>query len=101
MYPIGRRRAHHVGRFQYCRPAVKLPSIKRSSVAADERIPRGAIVVVLVGLLATVAAAILSGGGGSGEAAHLEFVRKAKIPDSKKVAVPASKTAKMQLVDGT
>jgi hypothetical protein len=80
---------------------VKLPSIKRSSVPAGERIPRGAIAVVVVGLLATLAAAILSGGGGGDEAAHLEFVQKAKIPDSKPVAVPGSKTAKMQLVGGT
>jgi hypothetical protein len=80
---------------------VKLPSIKRSSVPAGERIPRGAIIVVVVGLIATLAAAVLSGGGGSGDAAHLEFVLKGKIPDSKAVAVPGSKTAKMQLVGGT
>jgi hypothetical protein len=80
---------------------VKLPSIKRSEVPAGERIPRGAIIVVVVGLIATLAAAILSGGGSSGEAAYLEFVQKAKISDSKKVAVPGSKTAKMQLVGGT
>jgi hypothetical protein len=80
---------------------VKLPSIKRSEVPAGERIPRGAIIVVVVGVIATLAAALLSGGGGGGEAAHLEFVQKAKIPDSKPVAVPGSKTAKMQLVGGT
>jgi hypothetical protein len=80
---------------------VKLPSIKRSSVPAGERIPRGAIAVVIVGVIATLAAALLSGGGGGGEAAHLEFVLKGKIPDSKPVAVPGSKTAKMQLVGGT
>jgi hypothetical protein len=80
---------------------VKLPSIKRSSVPADERIPRGAIIVVVVGLIATLAAAVLSGGGATGDAAHLEFVEKGKIPDSKAVAVPGSKTAKMQLVGGT
>jgi hypothetical protein len=80
---------------------VKLPWIKRSEVPAGERIPRGAIIVVVVGLIATLAAAILSGGGSSGEAAYLEFVQKAKISDSKKVAVPGSKTAKMQLVGGT
>jgi hypothetical protein len=79
---------------------VKLPSIKRSEVPAGERIPRGAIAVVVVGLIATIAAAVLTGGGGSGEAAYLEFVQKAKVPDSKAVAVPGSKTAKMQLVDG-
>jgi hypothetical protein len=80
---------------------VKLPSIKRSEVPAGERIPRGAIAVVVVGVIATIAAALLSGGGGGGEAAHLEFVQKAKIPDSKPVAVPGSKTAKLQLVGGT
>lgn len=80
---------------------MKLPSIKRSSVPAHDRIPRGAIIVVVVGLIATIAAAVLSGGGASGDAAHLEFVQKGKIPDSKPVAVPGSKTAKMQLVGGT
>lgn len=80
---------------------MKLPSIKRSEVPAGERIPRGAIAVVVVGVIATLAAALLSGGGGGGEAAHLEFVQKAKIPDSKAVLVPGSKTAKMQLVGGT
>jgi hypothetical protein len=81
---------------------VKLPSIKRSEVSPEDRIPRGAIVIVVIGLLATIAAAVLSNtGGGSGEAAHLEFVQKAKIPDSEPVAVPGSKTAKLQLVGGT
>jgi hypothetical protein len=81
---------------------MKRPSLKRSQVPSDERIPRGAIVVVAIGLLATLAAALLTQTGyGSGEAAHLEFVQKAKIPDSEKVAVPGSKKAKIQLVDGT
>jgi hypothetical protein len=81
---------------------VKLPSIKRSSVPADERIPRGAIIVVVIGLLASAVAAVLSNtGSNSGEAAHLEFVQKAKIPDSEAVPVPGSKKLKMQLVGGT
>ncbi|HEY2479806.1 MAG TPA: hypothetical protein VGI17_13895 [Solirubrobacterales bacterium] len=67
----------------------------------DDRIPRGAIVVVVVGLIATLAAALLSTGKGSGEFAHLEFVQRGTIPDSKPVAVPGSKEAKMRLVDGT
>jgi hypothetical protein len=67
----------------------------------DDRIPRGAIIVVVIGLLATLAAALLTNtGADSGEAAHLEFVQKAKFADSKPVAVPGSKVAKMQLVDG-
>jgi hypothetical protein len=81
---------------------VKLPSIKRSEVPADERIPRGAIIVVAVGLLATIFAAVLTNtGGNSAEAAHLEFVQKGQIADSKAVDVPGSKTLKMQLVGGT
>jgi hypothetical protein len=81
---------------------VKLPSITRSSVSAEDRIPRGAIIVVVVGLLATIAAAVLSNtGADSGEVAHLEFVQKAKIPDSEPVNVPGSKKLKMQLVGGT
>jgi hypothetical protein len=81
---------------------VKLPSIKRSSVPEDERIPRAAVIIVAIGLVATLAAALLSNtGSNSGEAAHLEFVQKGKIPNSKKVAVPGSKKAKIQLVGGT
>lgn len=81
---------------------MKLPSIKRSSVPADERIPRGAIIVVAIGLLATIFAAVLSNtGSNSGEAAHLEFVEKGKLANSKQVAVPGSKMAKIQLVDGS
>jgi hypothetical protein len=64
--------------------------------------PRGAIIVVVVGLVATLAAAILSNTGSSGgEAAHLEFVQKKKIPDSEPVSVPGTKKLKMQLVGGT
>jgi hypothetical protein len=79
---------------------VKRPSLKRPSIPLDERIPRAAVVIVAVGLLATLAAALLTQTGYTGEAAHLEFVQKRKIPDSEKVAVPGSKKAKMQLVNG-
>lgn len=79
-----------------------LPSIKRSSVSAEDRIPRGAIIVVVVGLLATIAAAVLSNSGGSGSGfAHLEFTQRTKIPDSKSVAVPGGEEAKMRLVEGS
>ncbi len=66
----------------------------------DDRIPRGAIVVVVVGLIATLAAALLASGKGGGGFAHLEFVQRGKIPSSKPAAVPGSKGAHMQLVDG-
>jgi len=74
--------------------------MENGSGTPDNRIPRGAIAVVVVGLIATLAAALLSGGGGTGEAAHLEFVQMRKIPDSKQVAVPGGEKFKMQLVDG-
>ncbi|HTR74377.1 MAG TPA: hypothetical protein VMH33_03850 [Solirubrobacterales bacterium] len=65
-----------------------------------DRIPRGAIAVVVVGLIATIAAALLTGGSGSGEAAHLEFVKQRAIPASEAVTVPGSTDAKMQLLEG-
>ncbi|HXF31333.1 MAG TPA: hypothetical protein VN522_07410 [Solirubrobacterales bacterium] len=74
--------------------------MENGSGAPDNRIPRGAIAVVVVGLIATLAAALLTAGKGSGEAAHLEFVQKRSIPDSKPVEIPGSKGYKMQLVDG-
>jgi hypothetical protein len=78
---------------------VKRPTIKRPSVPADERIPRGAIAVVVVGVIATIAAALLSSSGSGGSAAHLEWVQQRKLPDSKQVAVPGSPSSKLQLVD--
>jgi hypothetical protein len=65
----------------------------------DSRIPRGVLAVVAVGLLACLAAALLTTGKGSGEAANLEWVQTAKIPNSKPVAVPGA-TQTMQLVEG-
>jgi hypothetical protein len=79
---------------------VKLPSFKRSSLSADEQIPRGAIAVVAVGLIATIAAALLSGGGSGGGFAHLEWVQQAKIADSKPAAVPGNDGIEMTLTDG-
>jgi hypothetical protein len=79
---------------------VRLPSIKRSSVSPDERIPRGAIIVVVVGVIATIAAALLTGGGGGGSAAPLEWKVQRKVPDSKKAAVPGNPEAKIQLING-
>jgi hypothetical protein len=79
---------------------VKLPSLKRSSVSADERIPRGAVAVVVVGVIATIAAALLSGNGGGGSTAHLGWTRQLKLADSKTAAVPGNPGAKLQLIDG-
>ena len=59
-----------------------------SAPAKDPRPPRGALIVVAVGLLACVAAALLATDRGSGEAAHLEWVQSAPFADSKPVSVP-------------
>jgi hypothetical protein len=65
----------------------------------NPRPPRGALIVIAVGLLACVAAALLSTDKGSGEAANLEWVQTAPMPDSKPVKVPAGGQT-MQLTDG-
>ncbi len=64
-----------------------------------QRPPRAAIVIVAIGLLACVVAAVATAGKGSGEAAHLEWVQKTPLPDSKAVPVPGG-TQTMQLVKG-
>lgn len=70
----------------------------QGSAAPDRRPPRGALIVVAVGLLACVVAALASTGKGSGEAASLEWVQSAKGPDSEIVAVPGG-NGQMQLTD--
>jgi hypothetical protein len=70
------------------------------STPPNDRIPRGAIVVVVVGVLACIAAALLTSGKGEGEAAHLEFVQQRAIPASNPVAVPGGEEAQMQLLEG-
>lgn len=67
---------------------------------ADERKirpPRGALIVIAVGLLATVAAALLSNDKLTGAAATLEWVERTPLPDSKKAAIPGG--GEIQLTD--
>jgi hypothetical protein len=66
---------------------------------SNPRPPRGALIVIAVGLLACVAAALLTTDQSSGEAANLEWVQTAPIPDSKPVQVPGGSQT-MQLVGG-
>ncbi len=63
------------------------------------RPPRGALIVIAVGLLACVAAALLSTDKLSGEAANLEWVQEGPVPSSKPVAVPGGEGT-MELTDG-
>ncbi|MBS1880731.1 MAG: hypothetical protein JST31_14565 [Actinobacteria bacterium] len=75
----------------------------RELIGIDElkrdRPPRGAVVVVIVGLIACVVAVLAATERGEGEAAHLEWVKEAKIPDSQAVKVPGG-DQKMQLTSG-
>jgi hypothetical protein len=57
----------------------------------DDRPPRGALIVVAIGLVACIVAALAATGKGEGEAAHLEWVQSGTTPDSKTVAVPGGK----------
>lgn len=65
----------------------------------DNGIPRGALIVVAVGLLACLAAAALATDKSSGAAANLEWVKTARIPDSKVIEVPGG-AGEMRLEKG-
>jgi len=65
------------------------------AVGNDSRPPRGALIVIAVGLIATVAAAALANENLSGDAAHLEWVQTRPLPDSEPVGLPGGAT--MQL----
>jgi hypothetical protein len=71
-----------------------------SEPAKDTRPPRGALIVIAVGLLACLAAALLATDKGSGESASLEWVKLDPVPDSKPVAVPGG-GGSMQLIEGS
>jgi hypothetical protein len=64
----------------------------------DDRPPRGALIVVAIGLIACVVAALASTGKGEGEAAHLEWVQAGTGPDSRAAAVPGGE-GEMRLTD--
>jgi len=74
-----------------------LPILSRPM--ADERKirpPRGALIVIAIGLLATLAAALLSSDK-LFDVATLEWVEESKLPDSKRVAIPGG--GEMRLTD--
>jgi hypothetical protein len=75
---------------------VRLPP--RSANPQDDRPPRGALIVVAVGLIACVVAALATVGKGEGESAHLEWVQSGTTADSKTTPVPGGKGT-MQLVN--
>jgi hypothetical protein len=64
----------------------------------DDRPPRGALIVVAIGLVACVVAALAATGKGSGEAANLEWVQSGTGADSRTAPAPGGK-GEMQLTD--
>jgi hypothetical protein len=66
--------------------------------AFETRPPRGVLIVVLVGLLATVAAALLSTSEAGGSSVEIEWVARSPIPDSAPAAIPGG--GSMRLEDG-
>jgi hypothetical protein len=83
-------------------PAKKRPFWRRfEGPDPESNIPRGAIIIVVVGIVACIAAPVLASiGGPNGEAAHLFWVQQRSVADSKPATVPGSQEAKMQLIDG-
>jgi hypothetical protein len=66
---------------------------------AQTRPPRGALIVIAVGLLATVAAAVLGDPNASAGAVEIEWEQHTSLPDSKPVPVPGGEGT-IQLVEG-
>jgi hypothetical protein len=75
---------------------VRLPP--RSANPQDDKPPRGALIVVAIGLVACVIAALATVGKGEGESAQLEWVQLGTAQDSKTTPVPGGK-GEMQLLD--
>ncbi|MGN6275084.1 MAG: hypothetical protein ACTHNP_04020 [Solirubrobacterales bacterium] len=66
----------------------------------DSRLPRGALIVVAVGLVACVVAALAATSKGEGEAATLEWVQNKSFPDTKAIALAGGKGT-MSLVNNS
>jgi hypothetical protein len=71
----------------------------RADGAKDNGIPRGALIVVAIGLIACLAAAVLSADKSSGAAATLEWVQVEPIPPSQPVQIPGG-DGQMRLEEG-
>jgi len=70
----------------------------QGSASPDRRPPRGALIVIAVGLVACLVAALASTGKGEGEAANLEWVKASSSTESQPAAVPGG-NGQMQLTD--
>jgi hypothetical protein len=70
----------------------------QSAAPQNDRPPRGALIVVAIGLVACVVAALAATGKGDGEAASLEWVQNRSGTDSNAVPIAGGK-GEMKLVD--
>lgn len=70
----------------------------RGTAPKETRPPRGALIVIAVGLVACLVAALASTGKGEGEAASLEWVEASPTAESQPAAVPGG-GGEMQLTD--
>lgn len=70
-----------------------MPDLKGS------RPPRGALAVIVVGLIATLAAAALATDSSGGSSVEIEWVARAPLPDSSPAAIPGG--GSMRLENGT
>jgi hypothetical protein len=58
------------------------------NAVTETRPPRGAIAVIVIGLIATLAAALLSTESAGGSSVEIEWVGQAQIPDSRAATIP-------------
>lgn len=70
----------------------------RGSATQETKPPRGALIVIAIGLVACVVAALASTGKGEGEAASLEWVQASESVESRAVPIPGGK-GEMRLTD--
>lgn len=70
----------------------------QGSGAQDRRPPRGALIVIAVGLVACLVAALASTGKGEGEAANLEWVKASPVAESTPIPLAGGR-GQMQLTD--
>jgi hypothetical protein len=67
------------------------------SAVTETRPPRGAIAVIVAGLIATLAAAVLATDSAGGSSVELEWIKQGQIPDSRAAAIPGG--GSVQLAD--
>ncbi len=78
---------------------MRFGNLKLRSERPEDRVPRAALIVVAVGLLACVVAAVAASSPSGGAAAQLEWVQTTPLPDSKRVPVPGG-GGTVQLTEG-